>query len=125
MKSLSEYPALKAWADDLGPGKYDFYRCYKCSRIITREEEKAWLITADLKLDDETMFCECGSLRITPSRPPKGLMGWYRQRRDFLVYSVLRYTVKVVLARGLAPWLDKHFRAALPIIEYVVSPKEA
>ena len=125
MKSLTEYPNLKGWADDLRPGLYDFYRCYKCSRIITREEEKAWLRSAELKLDDETAFCECGSLRITPERPPKKLAVWWRLRRDFLRVHVLRYTVKVVLARGLAPWLDKHFRAALPLIEYLTSPKEA
>jgi hypothetical protein len=125
MKGLMEYPALKGWADDLGPGRYDFYRCYKCSRIITREEEKLWYEQADMVLDDQTMFCYCGSLRITPARPPRGLIGWWRLRKDFVTYTVLRYTVKVILARGLAPWLDKHFRAALPLIEYVVSPKEA
>ncbi len=111
-KSLIEYPALKAWADDLGPGLYDFYRCYKCSRIITREEEKLWLAEAELILDDQTMFCPCGSLRLSPSRGPI--------RLEWLSYHVLRYTVKVILARGLAPWCDKHFRLLLPFIEYAV-----
>ncbi len=124
LRRIEEFPALKAWADDLGPGLYDFYRCYKCGRIITREEEKVWLKNAESITDDQTMFCYCGSLRITPVRPPKGLIGWWRLRKDFLVYSVLRYTVKVVLARGLAPWLDRNFRVALPLIEWLVSPKK-
>ena len=117
MKGLEEYPGLKQYKDNLGPGLFDFYRCYKCARLITREEEQAWKKKADASEEDIETFCPCGSLKIFPARRPV--------RLDWFSPGVLRYTTKVILARGLAPWCDKHLRSALPLIERIVRPKEA
>ena len=126
MRGLEEFPTIKQYVDGVGPiqlgggaykNQFDWYRCYKCRDLITREQEIAWQIWAVKQGEDdsEIVFCNCGSLKIVPARMPR--------RLEWIQRNVLRYTVKVILARGLAPWLDKYFRNALPLIEYLVSPK--
>jgi hypothetical protein len=118
-KGLTDFPNLSQYRDDLGPGKYDWYRCYKCSRVITREQELAFYGTIDIKMEEDVTsgFCICGSLKCYPLAKPVGL--------EWLRWPTLRYTLKLVLARGLAPWCDRHFRPALPMIEKLVRLKEA
>jgi hypothetical protein len=129
MKGLYEYPVLKMYMDGLGKLKnpkgkdfnqHDFYRCYKCSRMITTEQYKAWQKWAAVQPDEkesEVIVHSCGSMKISPAMPVNS---------EWLMPAVLRYTLKLVLARGLAPWCDKHYcRFVLPIIEYLVRPKEA
>jgi hypothetical protein len=61
-------------------------------------------------------ICTCKSAKYAPSWPT--FFEWVNPR-------VLGYTLKLVLARGLAPWCEKHFQAALPLIERAVRRKEA
>jgi hypothetical protein len=115
---LSDSAILQAYQDDVGPRMHDFYICYKCGRIITREQEKAvWKSASSGGLEGGALkLCVCGSQKYSPTRP-HGL--------DWLIPRVASYTLKLVLARGLAPWLDKNFPQALPVVEFLCRPKEA
>lgn len=99
--------------------QHDFYRCQKCKRILTHEQYAEWQTWAQkqpAEMEHEVYLHSCGSMKIHPAIPIN---------TEWLMPAVLRYTLKLVLARGLAPWCDKHFRLALPIIEYLVRLKEA
>jgi hypothetical protein len=123
-----EYEGLKRYQDwfgdiELPNGKkihqHDFYRCHKCLRMMTQEEHWAWQTWAaeqHAEKEPTVMVHRCGSMKIRPAMPVN---------TEWLMPAVLRYTLKLVLARGLAPWCDKHFRQALPVIDYLVRPKEA
>ena len=88
---------------------YDFYRCYKCLRVFSRQEE----LESIVRIDQGENFCECGSTRFTPSWPV-GV--------EWLKPNVAKYAIKLFLARGVAPKLDKYSytRFALPWIEKLV-----
>lgn len=92
-------------------GSWDFYRCYKCHRLFTYEQEQSRM--ARLSLDERASMCPCMSLRYGPARPA----GF-----EWLKWSVITYTGKLVLARGLAPWLEENFPKALPIVERLSQP---
>lgn len=110
---LEQSPILKAYIDGVGFNKYDFYRCYHCRVIFTEEQLRARCRSAE-KTGDSSI-CDCGSMKFVPAWPKR--LQWAR-------WNVLRYTLKLVLARGLAPWLDKHYPPALPLVERLVQPKE-
>ena len=57
-----------------GPDSYDFYRCSKCNRLLTRPEELAAFKTGKL--------CPCGSMRYEPCD-----MRWYH----WLLPRVLKF----------------------------------
>lgn len=97
-------------------GAFDFYRCYKCYGIFTREREVVEFERLRTAEHDIVRICPCGSLKYSPTLP----RFW-----EWLYWPVLRYTVKLALARGLAPWLDRHFPSALPLVEKMVRFKEA
>jgi len=82
---------------------YDFYRCYKCQRVFSREAEIANL--------QGRSICKCGSSRYTPSWPT--FLEWLRP-------DIVGYTVKLVLARAIAPLADKYASWLLPYIERCV-----
>jgi hypothetical protein len=97
--------------------RWDFFRCYKCNALFTQEEERIRVIEAGRLVDDRAAYiCTCKSRRYSPSFP-KGL--------EWLRWGVIRYTMKCVLAREIYPRAQKHFKAALPLIERLVQPKEA
>ena len=114
-------------------GAYDFWRCYNCHKIFTYEEEharKAWM-AHDLR----AAMCPCRSLRYKPAMPslrprhnlsPLRLISKNRLvfGNEWLEPSVLTYTLKLALARGVAPWLEIHYPKALPFIEKLVVPSE-
>ncbi len=69
----------------LGDSDADFYRCYKCQRLITRLEE----IRAFSKRSKHPgSICQCGSPKYSPANPrwfeffyPRVLLfAWYRLR---------------------------------------------
>lgn len=134
IRTIKESAILQAYADDLGPREietgfvplYDFYRCYKCDRIITREEEKAICTQATRDQLDRAAICPCGSMKFMPTWPVTtwSLLPW-RCDSEWLRTNVFRYTLKLVLARGVAPWCERHMPIALPWIERLVKPKEA
>lgn len=98
-------------------GAYDFYSCHKCGRIFTREDElKAFKVASAEEDEVKVRICDCGSKRYSPAFPHGFL--WLKP-------NVIKYTVKLLLARGLAPWADRNFPVLLPIIEKLVSIKEA
>lgn len=75
------------------PGRHDFYRCVKCNGIFTQEQERVRIAQMAAE-QDSTRWIHCKSQKYSPTRPH--LFEW-------LYPSVLKYTVKVVLARGLYP----------------------
>ena len=118
-KEMGQYANIKQIQDDLAPGLYDWYRCYKCARVITREEERSRILKMNkYGTEDATEFCpKCGSLKIYPLRAPS--------KTEWLRWHVLRYALKVVLGRGVAPWCERYFRVALPLLDRLVRLKEA
>lgn len=83
---------------------FDFYRCYKCGNLFNRREELKWFAGAK---------CACGSQKYSPSWP---------RRFDWVRPSVIAYTLKVILARNLAPLVDRapRLRWLLKYIERMV-----
>jgi hypothetical protein len=59
---------LKAKAE-VGEEDFDFYRCYKCGRLITRIEEIRGFYNAEEK---KCSICPCGSARYSPAN-----LKWY------------------------------------------------
>jgi hypothetical protein len=90
-------------------GAYDFLRCWSCGSLFTREQECAR--KAALEGDPSRTMCPCGSMRYKPAKPK-----WYQ----WLQPHVLSYTLKLLLARGLAPWLEERYPKALPLVERLV-----
>jgi hypothetical protein len=96
-------------------GAYDFWRCYSCNRIFTYEQERAYIKA--MEHDLKRTICSCGSLKYSPAKSPVGL--------EWLLPNVLTYTLKLILARGVAPWVEQHFPRALPWLERLCKPMEA
>lgn len=68
----------------------DFYRCYRCKRLITKLEEiEAY--KAALRPNSKLILCPCGSLKYQPCN-----MRWYH----WFFPRVLRFAWKRL--RGLA-----------------------
>lgn len=79
---------------------YDFYRCEKCSRVITRTQE--------LRARSTGQFCACGSAKASPTWP----VGF-----EWLKAAVILDVAKFVLARLVAPKIgdNKLFERVLSI----------
>jgi len=88
---------------------YDFYRCYKCHAVITREQEVRAFLSGP---ESNGVVCACGSSKYTPGWPTG--FGWLKP-------SVVRYTFKLFLARVVAPWCEQHWPKALPRLERMVA----
>ncbi len=58
---------------------FDFYRCYKCHRLITRVEE---ILAFTPGSKTEGVVCGCGSKKYMPSNPV-----WW----EYLLPRVLRF----------------------------------
>lgn len=116
---LNESAILTAYQEGSDKGNFDFYRCDNCRRVITREEELLAFSNGETLVDENrAQICPCGSKKYKPERPRRLRWNWLRP-------NVIRYTLKLVLARGLAPWCDRHFQWPLPWIERLVRYKEA
>lgn len=63
----------------LGEDDYDFYRCYKCGRLITRYEE---MIAFTNKSEKPGCICPCGSPKYSAANPR-----WY----EYLLPRVLYF----------------------------------
>jgi DNA-directed RNA polymerase subunit RPC12/RpoP len=76
---------------DLGPddGVYDFYKCYLCGKPFSRDQERA-------RLKKGRKVCPCGSSKYSPGWPV-GLQ-WASP-------GIALYVAKLVVARGIRPWL--------------------
>lgn len=74
-------------------GSHDFYRCVMCHKIFTHEQERIRI--AQMTTDQDTMrWIHCRSQKYSATQPY--LFEWLRP-------AVLKYTIKLVLARGLYP----------------------
>ena len=93
------------------PAAHDFYRCYNCHTIITYEQEQ---IRLNEMTEGKSSICACGSRKYSPTFP----VG-----QEWLLPRVWVYASKLVLARGVAPWVAKYCAWALPIVERLVSNK--
>ena len=124
---LEDSEVLMAYKQTAAQGSYDFYRCMLCHRVFTREEEKrAFAVAAKQENERKVRMCRCGGRRYSPTWPvtTKSYLPW-RWHSEWLQPNVVAYTLKLVLARCLAPWLDMRFRPGLRVVEYFVRPKEA
>jgi len=108
--TLSDFKVLKWYQDELTSRSRDFYRCYRCGRLFTREWELATMARlARIEADDDTVdICPCGSKRYLPSKPV--LLGWLRP-------SIVKYVYKLVLARGIAPLAERYRPELLPYLD--------
>jgi len=118
---------LMAYRQTAANGSYDFYRCTTCHRVFSREDEKRAFAAAAKQTNERSVrMCRCGGRRYSPTWPVTkwSYLPW-RCDSEWLQLNVLAYTAKLVMARGLAPWLDRRFRPGLKLVEYFVRPKEA
>ena len=130
---MTESKVFQSYMKSTAEGNYDFYRCWKCQAIITREEELLSFKNAEHDAEEKAHMCSCRSRKYYPDWPHRAPFklryllapGAYLEKNEWLHGNVLRYTCKLVLARGLAPWLDRNFRIALPVVEKLVRYKEA
>ena len=63
----------------LGEDDFDFYRCFKCGRLITRLEE---IVSFSQKSKHPGAVCPCGSPKFSPANPR-----WY----EFLMPRVWHF----------------------------------
>jgi len=106
-----KYPGIKEIQEDHGRGRHDFYRCYRCGTLFTREQERNVFDLASMSGEQAAAVCSCGSGKYSPSMPL-----WY----EWLKPAVVSYAWKLLLARGAAPWCEKHLPEALESIEWAV-----
>lgn len=133
MREMAESPVFREYMKGINEGNYDFYRCWRCGRVFSREEERSILakMTKSMegvaKDDNKIQFCKCGSLKYTPSWPVRKKEGWrgYYSDNEWLEPRIRRYVVKLWLARAVAPWCERHLTVVLPLVEWLVKPKEA
>ena len=102
---------------------FDFYRCRECKRIFTREEELEFYAWAELlspEEEREATICPCGSMKFKPARPPAS--AWSMLKKDYRRWRIWSYVGKLILARAVAPWLEKkpNLRFLLRYIEKLV-----
>jgi len=114
--SLKDYPLISGIVEDVGKRLHDYYRCYKCNRVITREEEReVWAeATAGIMAENKVSICKCGSGKYSPALPVD---------EEWRKPNVLIYTVKLILARAVAPWLEKNEPEGLPHLEWLIGSK--
>jgi hypothetical protein len=89
-----------------GTGTHDFYRCYSCHALFTHEQEVVRI--AAMGDEKAARMCACGSRKYVATTPI---------RLEWQSPSVISYTAKLILARGLAPKLPKFL---LPLVEFFV-----
>jgi len=82
-KKLSKVQLYQQGPED---SAYDFYRCSKCLRIVTREQE--------IRRRPTGKICPCGSAKYYASNPVS---------YEWLKWSVIRVVFKFILARVIAP----------------------
>lgn len=105
-KMIKDIPSLAYHVDALSiPTAHDFYRCFSCGKLFTREQEQAGFAA-------EKGACPCGSLKYKPSHPV-GRKEWWSK-------NVRPYVAKITIARGIAPWCEKHFPVVLPLLGKLV-----
>lgn len=113
MRTIAETAAVKALqfdpANDPAARAYDFYRCYSCRRIITRQDELRVFARAN---GDGLRICACGSLRYSPSWPVG--LEWIRPH-------VAGFVVKLILARKVAPLAERRAPFLIPVVEKLVA----
>ena len=63
--------------------RYQFYRCWHCGRVLTREDERR---AFDRESKHAGVICPCGSSRYSPSMP-RGLE-WYSLRMLRYLWSL-------------------------------------
>lgn len=95
------------------PGMWDFFRCAKCNAIFTYEEERTRLDHMR-RIADTSMYIHCTSHRYGPTQP---------RGSEWLRLNVARYTVKLFLARGVAPYAERYAPFLLPLLARLVSNK--
>ena len=103
---ISETVAIKSLQIEEGVKRFDFYRCLGCHRIFTLQDELRAFKRAEKNGD--CRICPCGSLRYSPSSPV---------RTEWL--GVLGYSIKVFLARAVAPLLERRIPATIPLLEWM------
>lgn len=62
----------------LGSDTYDFYRCFRCHRLLTNPEVVAGLQVHPVKI------CPCGALKFSPTDPH-----WY----EYVLPRVIRFAI--------------------------------
>jgi hypothetical protein len=106
---IADSKVLSKYFEKTTSGNYDFYRCFDCGRIITRQREREVFNM----LDNERFLriCQCGSMKYSPSWP--AYFEWLLPRVAYYVY-------KLVLVRGVAAWADGRFPTLVRKIEDLV-----
>lgn len=87
MQILPSAEQLRAKAQ-VGAEDYDFYRCHKCNRLITRIEEIRAFTSGT---DNYGHICPCGSEKYLPTN-----LKWY----EWLIPRVLQFAYFRI--RGIA-----------------------
>lgn len=112
---ISDSAVLSKYSLSTGDGNFNFYRCYGCHKLFTREHERRVFELASMVPETDLRICACGSMRYSPSWPV-----WF-PFLEWLYPSVLKYTAKLVLVRWLAPKLEAKYPQFLPLIERLVA----
>lgn len=104
-KMIKDIPSIAHYVDALDqPTAFDFYRCFACGSLFTRDEEQKGFL-------EERGACECKSLKYRPSYP----VG-----REWFRWNIVSYVAKLILARSIAPVCERRFPALLPVIGRLV-----
>jgi len=112
---IDETEFLKKLSPEKDLNAYDFYRCQACKRLLTRIDELKFFarVNSDLSAPDARVdFCPCLSRRFSPSFP-NGLGEWLNPR-------IIYYTLKLIAARVVAPFMERRAPFVVPLLERFV-----
>jgi hypothetical protein len=105
---IADTVAIKGLQLEEGVKRFDFYRCYSCRRVFTREaEERAF---REAEKTGDCRICKCGATKYTPTRPVG--LEWF---------GVMGYVRKLVLARAVAPFAERRAPFVMPFLERLCS----
>lgn len=106
---IADSNILLKYFDTPADGNYDFYRCFTCGAVITRQRELE--VFNILNNDSFIRMCPCGSMKYSPGFPH-----W----NEWVLPRVIRHVYRLLLVRGVAAWADGRFPWLLRKIEELV-----
>ena len=108
------YPLIRQIQSDLNKRGHDFYRCYKCGSLFTREDERMIFEAGNSgEMDESHAFvCDCGSAKYVPAIPNKS---------EWEAPHIMAYTAKLILARAVVPAIAEEHPDALEHIEWLLA----
>lgn len=105
---LRESAGTKQFFDE-NQRNYDFYRCFSCGKLLTRDDE---LEAFAIATEGHMCICSCGSRKYSPT--------WPSSKSEWNSATVQRYKRRCILAREIAPRVLKYTPWLFPVVNAIL-----